>query len=377
MTMLAAAVVERGMPFQMVEARIPNARAGEVRVKIHAAGVCHTDLAFRDMELGNPLPMVLGHEGAGIVDQVGAGVLGLAVGDRVALSYNSCGSCPHCADHAPQYCVQLALLNFAGVDFDPATGAMTPPLQTAQGGPLFGNFFGQSSFAPFAIAHARNAVKIPDALPFHLAAPLGCGMQTGAGAVINTIAGRAGQSLIVFGAGGVGLAAIMAAHDIGMEPIVAIDLVPGRLALARALGATHAEPGGDGLAERLAAIAPAAAPGVGAAFDAAIDTTGVPAVVSAAIAALGPRGTMVVVGISAPGAKAEFELSGFLGGKRIVGTIEGDADPQEFVPRLAAMHLAGRFPHDRLVGTFPFADINRACEAMESGATVKPVLLFD
>ena len=377
MTMLAAAVVERGKPFQLIETRIPDAGPGQVRVKIHAAGICHTDLAFRDIEFGTPLPMVLGHEGAGVIDQVGEGVVGLAVGDRVALSYDSCGACPHCDDHAPQYCVQWGLLNIAGVNFDAATGAMTPPLMTQAGAPLFANFFGQSSFAPFAIAHARNTVKIPDALPFHLAAPLGCGMQTGAGAVMNTLAGKPGQSLVVFGVGAVGLAAIMAARHIGMGPIVAVDLVPERLALATALGATHGELGGEGLAERLAAIAPSGMPQGGAAFGAAIDTTGVPAVVSAGIAALGARGTMVVIGVSPPGLKAEFELAGFLGGKRIVGTIEGDADPQAFVPLLAAMHLAGNFPHDRLVGTFPFADINHACEAMESGAIVKPVLLFD
>ncbi len=377
MTMLAAAVVDRGQKFRMVETPLPQARAGEVRVKIHATGICHTDLAFRDMELGNPLPMILGHEGAGVIDQVGAGVQGLAVGDRVALSYNSCGHCAACTDHAPQYCEHIALLNFAGVDFDPATGAMTPPFQTVDGGPLFANFFGQSSFAPYAIAHARNTVKIPDALPFHLAAPLGCGMQTGAGAVFNTLAAKPGQSLVVYGVGAVGLAAIMAAHAIGMAPIVAVDRVPQRLALARDLGATHAELAGDGLAERLAAIAPAPPPGTGAAFDAAIDTTGLASVVSAAIATLGARGTMVVIGISAPGARADFDLAGFLGGKRIVGIIEGDADPQDFVPKLAAMHLEGRFPHDRLIGTFPFAEINRACEAMESGETVKPVLLFD
>jgi len=377
MTMMAAAVVERGKPFALVETALPQAGPGQVRVKIHAAGICHTDLSFRDIEFGTPLPMILGHEGAGVIDQLGEGVSGLAIGDRVALSYNSCGACRQCRDHAPQYCASWSLLNIAGVNLDPATGAMTAPMALTSGAPLFANFFGQSSFAPFAIAHQRNTVKIADALPFHLAAPLGCGMQTGAGAVMNTLQGRAGQSLLVFGTGAVGLAAIMAARECGMGPIVAVDLVPARLELALALGATHAVPGGAGVAERLAAIAPAAGPAGGAAFDAAIDTTGLASVVSTAIAALGPRGTMVVVGVSPPGQRAEFELAGFLGGKRIIGTIEGDADPQGFVPKLAELHLAGRFPHDRLVKTFPFAAINDACDAMENGSAIKPVLLFD
>ncbi len=361
--MTVAAVVTRGAPFALVEAEIPEPGPGEIRVAVKAAGICHTDLAFRDLELGTPLPMVLGHEGAGIVDQVGPGVEGVRPGDRVALSYDSCGLCPVCREGAPQYCEEFGLRNIAGLGPD-----MAPRLRLAGGGPLFASFFGQSSFAPLAITRPRNTVRIPAGLPFHLAAPLGCGMQTGAGAILNTLGGRPGQSLAVLGAGAVGLAAVMAARVAGMDPIVAVDRVPARLDLARALGATHGFLSGDGLAAELAAIRPG--------FDAVLDTTGVPALIELGIAALATRGTMLVLGISPPGAQAAFALSGFLGGKRIQGLIEGDADPQAFVPKLAALHLEGRFPHDRLVGTFPFAEINRAAHAMESGETVKPVLLF-
>ena len=362
-TMTVAAVVERAAPFALLEAEIPEPGPGEIRVAVKAAGICHTDLFFRDLDLGNPLPMVLGHEGAGVVEAVGEGVTGVAPGDRVALSYDSCGTCPVCCEGQPQYCLEWPLRNVAGVGLD-----MAPRLRLAGGAPLFGCFFGQSSFAPYAITRPRNTVPIPDALPFHLAAPLGCGMQTGAGAVMNTLAARPGQSLVVVGAGAVGLAAVMAARAAGMDPIVAVDRVPARLELARALGATDALPSGDGLAARLAAIR--------AGFDAIIDTTGVPALIELGIAALGPRGTMLVLAVSPPGATASFALAGFLGGKRIQGLIEGDADPQDFVPKLAALHLEGRFPHDRLVETFPFPEINRAAHAMESGQTVKPVLLF-
>jgi aryl-alcohol dehydrogenase len=369
MTMLAAAVVARGEAFRMMELQIPEPGPGDVRVAMKAAGICHTDLAFRDMELGTGLPIILGHEGAGVIDAVGAGVTAFAVGDRVALSYDSCGHCPNCHAQAPQYCAEIGLRNFAGV-----SAAMLPPLRTADGAPVFGNFFGQSSFAPFAIAHGRNVVKIPDALPFHLAAPLGCGMQTGAGAVLNTLAGPEGRSLVVLGAGAVGLAAVMAARQAGFATIVAVDRVTARLALARELGATHAI-SGDGLEASLAAIAPA--PQGGAAFDAVIDTTGAAGLIAIGVAALGARGTLLVLAVSAPGSMAEFPLSGFLAGKRIQGVIEGDADPRSFVPLLADMHLAGRFPHDRLVRTYPFRRINDACHDMDVGVTVKPVLLFD
>jgi aryl-alcohol dehydrogenase len=371
MRMLAAAVVTRGRPFELVEVAVPEPGPGDVRVAIRASGICHTDLAFRDLEMGTPLPMVLGHEGAGVVEAVGAGVTDVQVGDRVGLSYDSCGSCPNCGEGAPQYCAEFGLRNIAGV-----TAAMAPPLARPDGSPMFGNFFGQSSFAPFAIAHRRNLVKLPEALPFHLAAPLGCGMQTGAGAVLNTLAGPPGRRIAILGAGAVGLAAVMAARVAGFATIIAVDRVPARLALARELGATHGF-GGEGLAEALAAAAPAAGPAGGAALDGVIDTTGVPALLDVGADALGPRGTLVVLGLSAPGTRASYGLAGFLGGKRIVGVIEGDADPRRFVPELAALHLAGQFPHDRLVKTYPFAEINRACDDMESGATVKPVLLFD
>lgn len=361
--MTVAAVVERGQPFALLEAERPSPGPGEILVRIKAAGICHTDLAIRDMELGTPLPMVLGHEGAGIVEAVGADVEGFAPGDRVALSYDSCGRCPVCAEGAPQYCAEFALRNISGLGPE-----MQPRLRLPDGRPLFASFFGQSSFAAFALSRPRNTVKLPDALPFHLAAPLGCGMQTGAGAILNTLAARPGQSLAVLGAGAVGLAAVMAARVAGMDPIVAVDRVPARLELARELGATHGLLSGDRLAADLAAIRPG--------FDAVLDTTGVPALVETGIAALGTRGTMLVLGLSPPGAEARFALAGFLGGKRIVGLIEGDADPQVFVPHLAALHLEGRFPHDRLVETFPFDEINAAAHAMESGRTVKPVLLF-
>jgi len=370
-TMMAAAVLERGKPFEMVETCVPDPGPGDLRIAVKAVGVCHTDLSFRDIEMGTPLPMVLGHEGAGIVDAIGPGLVGFKVGDRVALSYDSCGHCPNCDEGAPQYCDEFGLRNIAGV-----TSAMAPPLQLADGRPLFANFFGQSSFAPFAIAHARNVVKLPDALPFHLAAPLGCGMQTGAGAVLNTLAGRKGRSIAIFGTGAVGLAAVMAAKDAGFAPIIAIDKIRERLALALDLGATHAV-SGEGIADQIAAIVPSGGPEGGAALDAAIDTTGVPALITAAAGALGSRGCLLVLAVSAPGTTAEFELSGFLGGKRIQGVIEGDADPRAFVPLLAEMHLAGRFPHDRLIRTYPFSSINEACHDMETGKTVKPVLLFD
>ncbi|QMW24097.1 NAD(P)-dependent alcohol dehydrogenase [Sandaracinobacteroides saxicola] len=344
-------------------ADLPAPGPGQLLVTIHAAGICHTDLGFRDLDMPNAMPIVLGHEGAGTVAALGPGVTGFAVGDRVCLSYDSCGHCGACTGHAPQYCDELGLRNFAGV-----TPAMAPPMAFPDGTPLFGNFFGQSSFATHALSTVRNTVKIPDALPFHLAAPLGCGMQTGAGTVVNSLAGAPGKSLVVFGTGSVGLAAIMAAAALGMAPIVAVDRVQSRLALARALGATHGLTADEASLVSLAAISPG--------FDGSFDTTGVPGVIQLAIDCLGTRGTCALVGITPPGTLASFSPAGFLMGKKIIGVIEGDADPQIFVPWLAKQHLAGRFPHDRLVTTFPFDRINDAVDAMHQGEVVKPVLLM-
>jgi len=240
------------------------------------------------------------------------------------------------------------------------------------GEPIYGGFFGQSSFATHALAYERNAVKMADdGLPWEVLAPFGCGMQTGSGTVYNALAPRAGQSLAVFGTGSVGLAALMAAADLGCAPLFAIDRNPARLELARSLGATHTIVA-DGR-DVMAAIREVLPLGL----DFAVDTTGVGPVIRAGVEALATRGQLVMLAVTPPGTEITLNPNMLLGGKALRGVVEGDADPQAFIPQLIARHRAGRFPHDRLVTTYPFAAINEAVADMRAGKVIKPVLMMD
>jgi aryl-alcohol dehydrogenase len=346
---------------------LDDPRADEVLVRIVGSGICHTDLAVRDQQLPTPMPVVLGHEGAGIVEAVGADVTHVAPGDRVLMSFNSCGTCPCCHAHAPTYCYNFFPHNFAG---NRADGSYTLHHGAE---PVHGNFFGQSSFATYALATARNVVKVPDsaaAIPLEMLSPLGCGLMTGAGAVLRSMKVAAGMPIAIFGAGAVGLAAVMAAKIVGANPIIAVDLHENRRALALELGATHALDGRDDPLERIAALCPA-----GLAY--AFDTTGLATIIEGVFALLAPRGVLGIVGASDPTAMLHFNETAFMGGGRTVkGILGGDSDLFGFLPELIEHHLGGRFPYDRLIKTFPFAEINAAIHAGESGAVVKPVLVM-
>ncbi len=366
-TATAAVLRARGAPYALEPVELVEPGPGQVLVRIRACGICHTDVGVQNNEQGLPLPQVLGHEGAGEVLATGPGVSRLAVGDRVVLSYASCGSCPNCAAARPQYCGQFMALNYAGVLDDGRV-----PMAGPGGEPIYGGFFGQSSFATHALAYERNAVKMADdGLPWEVLAPFGCGMQTGSGTVYNALAPRAGQSLAVFGTGSVGLAALMAAADLGCAPLFAIDRNPARLELARSLGATHTIVA-DGR-DVMAAIREVLPLGL----DFAVDTTGVGPVIRAGVEALATRGQLVMLAVTPPGTEITLNPNMLLGGKALRGVVEGDADPQAFIPQLIARHRAGRFPHDRLVTTYPFAAINEAVADMRAGKVIKPVLMMD
>ncbi len=364
-TIRAAVLRTRGAPYALETVALADPGPGQVLVRIRACGICHTDVGVQDYEQGLPLPQVLGHEGAGEVLAVGDGVTRVAAGDAVVLSYASCGHCPNCAAQAPQYCANFMALNYGAVLPDGRV-----PMQ-GDGGPVYGAFFGQSSFATHALALERNTVKVDRDLSFALLAPFGCGMQTGAGAVINSIKPKRGASLAVVGTGSVGLAALMAAADAGCAPLIAVDMNPARLELARSLGATHAIAAGTGdLALQLRAI-------VETGVDHVIDTTGNAAVLRSAVEALAAMGELVMLAVAAPGVEISFPPNLLLGGKRVRGLVEGDADPQTFIPELVALHRAGRFPHDRLVTPYPLAAINEAVADMRAGRVIKPVLVME
>jgi len=314
-----------------------------------------------------PLPIVLGHEGAGIVEAVGGAVSVAKPGDRVVMSFNSCGDCPSCAHQAPTYCYNFFPHNWSGRRADGS------PSMTSGGQPMNANFFGQSAFATHAIAHERNVARVPDsaaAVPLERLAPIGCGLMTGAGAVLRSMKVRAGLPVAVFGTGTVGMAAIMAARIAGANPIIAVDVNDARLALALKLGATHAFSAKDDAPGKIRELCPA---GLGY----ALDTTGINSVIEQAWGLLAPKGIAGIVGASNPADELHFNEAQFMGGGRtVMGILGGDSDVGPFLCELIEHHLAGRFPYERLIETFPFERINEAIAASESGKVVKPVLVM-
>ncbi|MEW5686659.1 MAG: NAD(P)-dependent alcohol dehydrogenase [Pseudomonadota bacterium] len=354
-------------PFTLEAAQLDAPRADEVLVRIAGVGLCHTDLIARDQFIPIPLPAVLGHEGAGIVEAVGAAVSKVKPGDRVVLSFNSCGACPRCADHLPSYCQHFPALNYAGGRSDGSSGVRL------DGKPASANFFGQSSFATHALAFERNVVRIddPDA-PLELLGPLGCGFQTGAGGVMRSLACPEGSSLAIFGGGPVGLAAVLGAVCQGCAPIILVEPIAARRALALELGATHViDPAASGdLAAAIREVVPAG-------VDFAFETSGREAVVEAALASLGSYGLLGLVGVPPrPDSSLSVNLATLITyGRRIHGIIEGDSDLDGFIPELVALHRAGRFPLEKLVTTYPLARINEAIADQARGVCLKAVLI--
>lgn len=363
MRIQAAVVESTGGPFAIRDVDIEEPRPDEILVKITAAGICRTDLSARHVWPQPRLPMVFGHEGAGVVQAVGSAVTTVAPGDTVCLSYRSCGTCGNCTSAQPAYCeVGINALNASGTRTDGSTAL------SIDGSPVFGTFFGQSSFGTHAIAYESNCVKIPADFDPVLAAPLGCGVQTGAGTVLNVLRPTADSSLVVFGAGSVGLSAVMAAAGEGCS-VIAVDPVASRRAVARDLGAVAALDPAD-IDDVAAAVRDLTSGGP----HHAIDTTGQPSVISQAIAALRHRGTLAQVGI---GKTAEFDIMTVMTkGIQIRGVIEGDAIPQEFIPRLIALYEQGRFPVDKLITSYPFSEVEAAAQAAASGEVIKSVLTF-
>ncbi|KAA6210347.1 NAD(P)-dependent alcohol dehydrogenase [Streptomyces filamentosus] len=349
-------------PFTVEEVALRAEPApGEILVEIAGCGMCRTDLAVRRSAGRSPLPAVLGHEGAGVVVRSGGGPDGgIGVGDHVVLSFDSCGTCPNCLGAAPAHCESFAALNlFGGRAEDP------PRLTDGAGRALAPRWFGQSSFAAYALVPARNAVRVDTALPLELLGPLGCGFLTGAGAVLNTFRAGPGDTLVVLGAGAVGLAAVMAATAAGVRT-VAVDRNPRRLVRAERFGAVPLSAGASGLPERIRRLT-----GGGAQY--ALDTTAAPPLVADALHALRPTGTLGLV--------ARFRTvlplePGTLDrGRGIRHICEGDAVPGLLIPRLIDLWRAGRFPFDELIRTYPLAEVNEAEHDCGTGLVVKPVLL--
>jgi aryl-alcohol dehydrogenase len=361
MQIRAAVTDGSGQPFVHEMLELDEPRNDEVLVRLVSSGVCQTDAHVRHQRIATPLPIVLGHEGAGVVEAVGSDVDGLAVGDHVVMSYQSCGLCRPCLQGRPSYCERAIAANFGGSRLDGSSG-----VRSLDGSEIHGHFFGQSSFATYSLATARNTVKVPEDAPLAVLGPLGCGFQTGAGAVLNSFNVRAGQSLAVLGVGAVGFAAVMAAVASGAGVVVAVDVVPGRLTLAAELGATHS------IDARNAEVADELRKITGRGIDFVLDTTGRADMLTAAVAALAPLGEVGLVAGGQPDARVAASALGL--GLKVRGIVQGDAIPQLFIPQLIQMYQAGRFPFDRLIQQYAFDDIEAAFDAAARGEVVKPVL---
>jgi aryl-alcohol dehydrogenase len=363
MEIKAAVVFETGGKFSIEQLELSEPRDDEVLVRIVGVGICHTDLGARDGHLPiPPPPSVFGHEGAGVVEKVGARVTKVKPGDHVVLAWDCCGACTSCKAGRDSYCLNFFLHNFHGARPD-GSATLRKGDQV-----IHGSFFCQSSFADFALANERNVVKVPDDVPLEVLAPMGCGVMTGAGAVMNALQPRPGASIAVFGVGTVGTSAILAAVVCGCTTIIAVDVNAERLELAKELGATHIVNAAE--VDPVETIRDMT--GGGARFS--LECVGNPRVLRQAVDVLPRLGVCGLLGVVPPGTEVGLDMDLLMNGRTVKGIIEGDAIPDLFIPKLIELYSQGRFPFDRLITFYPFDEINRAVKDMEAGRVIKPVL---
>ena len=361
----AAVVAIPSSPFEINELDLDDLRDDEILVKIVGVGVCHTDLICRDQVYPVPFPIVLGHEGSGIVEGVGSAVTHVRKGDAVVLSYRSCGECVNCARGQLSRCINIFQCNFS-CERPGGTSSLSQ-----EGEPVHGSFFGQSSFADYAIAHKSNTVKVPEdtRVPLENLGPLGCGIQTGAGAVMNSLKPEPGSSLVVFGCGSVGMSAIMAARIAACATIIAVDPLPARRKLAEQLGATHSiDPGEQDPVEKCHELTSFGA-------DYSLECTGIPAVFRQSVEAIAVHGVCGLIGASPLDTEVTLDMNSIMFGRTVKGIVEGDSVPQTFIPELIELYQQGEFPLDKLISTYRMDEIETAISDMEQGKTLKPVLV--
>jgi len=361
-TATAAIVSELGGEFKLEEIELDDPRADEILVRIAASGVCHTDQIAQAI---TPLPAVLGHEGTGTVEKVGTSVTRVKPGDRVVISYPWCGECAQCVGGHGYRCEQVLPISFGGTRLD---GSET--IKRA-GKPISGAFFQQSSFSTHAITLERDVVPVDEDNTPEMLAAIPCGVQTGAGSILNTLKVGAGQSLVIFGTGAVGLSALMAAKISGAAPLIAVDIIAERLELARELGATHTINAAEGDTEaRVKEICPRG-------VDFSFNTTENVQVLEDAVNVLVMGGTCGIVTTANHGEKFMWSTNAiFQKTARLQGIIQGSALPNLFLPKLIELQRQGRFPYERLIKTYPFEDINKAFADSIAGTAIKPVLLM-
>lgn len=339
---------------------------GEVLIKVRAVGLCHSDLSVVNGSRPRPLPMVLGHEGAGMVSEVGAGVHDFAAGDHVVFSFvPACGRCILCLSGRPALCTVAAQANGAGTLL---SGCRR--FSRSDGEPV-NHQLGVSALSDYTVVAANSLVKIDPSLDLESAALFGCALLTGVGAVVNTAEVPAGASVAVFGLGGVGMASVMGAHLVGANPIIAIDPFEAKLDQARKLGATHTLEPGPETTEEIAEI-------TGGGADFTFEAVGSAAVLASAYAATGRGGMTVAIGLPHPNARLEISAVSIVAEeRRIQGSYMGSAVPRRDVPKLIGLHLAGRLPLDGLVSATLNPDqINEGFDALAGGHVVRQIVRF-
>jgi len=359
----AAVVFEKAGPFVSEELELDEPREDEVLVRIVATGICHTDLAGRDGYLPIPAPPhVFGHEGSGVVERVGARVAKVKPGDHVVLSWDCCGVCPPCRSGMDAYCLNFFLHNFHGARPDGSTTLRR------DGQPIHGNFFNQSSFASYALANERNTVKVSKEVPLEILGPLACGVQTGAGAVMNALRPHPGDCIAIFGAGNVGLSAVMAAVLCGCTTIIAVGRRAQSLEAAAQFGATHT------INNSQVDPVPAIREITGGGADYSLECAGHPQLLRQAVDCLQRCGVCGLLGVVPPGTEVGLDMDLLMNGRTVKGIIEGQSIPDLFIPRLIQLYQQGRLPFDKMISFYPFAEINRAVQDMEQRRVIKPVL---
>jgi aryl-alcohol dehydrogenase len=377
--MLTDALVlsEPGAPFKYQKVSILDTlEPNECRVRIRASGICHTDINFASKERGIPenFPCILGHEGAGTVTKVGSSVTNVRPNDAVIVTFTSCGDCNYCDSGHSSYCDVWFQYNFTFSRLDGSQTVSDPKTRT----PIKGHFFGQSSFARDIIVSSRALIPIPHPPSFSELAPLGCGVMTGAGTLLNILRPTPQDSILILGCGAVGLSAIMACKTLpNNKPprrIIAVDTVPARLDLARKYGATH----GINTAHTPDLMGALMHVTKGRGVDGTIDTTARPEVVKQAIHATARRGKIVAVGVGSLGNEVAINtFEAVQAGFTYQGSNQGDAEPGVLLPWLLGEAEEGRFPYKELVRTYPVREVERAVRDVKDGKVVKAVLEWD
>ena len=368
--MRAAVLRGAGAGVEVEDVDLDAPHPGEVRVRVEAAGVCHTELHYISGDIGCPLPVVLGHEGVGVVEEVGAGVGDMVAGERVVFTWRPrCGECEYCVTGRPVMCVYGRVQASSG-------GLMDGTSRLHRGNEEIHHFLGVSCFAELAVVSRRAVVPIADDIPAAVAAVVGCAVVTGVGAVLNVAAQHgsiAGHPLLVVGAGGVGLSAVMGAHLLGAAPLVAVDVSADKLQLARRLGATDVVDASRLSEEEVAGTVRELTRG-GA--EVAVEAVGSASTLRQAFEALKPGGRVIAVGLSSAKTEASVPLNQLVQQqKHLVGSLYGSSNPAVDLPRLLELYRTGQLPLGQLVGeTYPLEGLGTAYDKLRGGAVGRAVI---